>query len=470
MLSVIFPSNLFYISTHSVVQTSVSILFGSVIGTILERTPRLGAIWLSIFLQKIGIAGASMSLWAVERWFMNDGSGVIWGLFSVAVVFSSVMRLANMGATIAVERDWVVVIAGGDSAVLTVLNTHFRRLDLICKLVAPLIVSLVSAYIGVPTTMLAVAGWCMASMPLELYLVTHVYKLVPMLSVPRTPPVDLPPDQGSSETVVEGSVDEGGVVREAKPSKMSAIGRSFMAWKLFAKHPVFLASIALSCLYFTSLGFSGVMITYLLDKGYTPTLLALMRGLSVVFGLSATITLPKLVSSIGLVRSGLWGVWMEFGALLPLLVAVFMIQWTGEVTVGVSVALFGGAVVSRWGLWSFDLVETQLLQESVSPEDVGIINGVQFSLQNLFELLSYIVTMIWYLPSQFYISAALSTGGVFVACITYTLYAKKMRGHLFHFDKLARWGVAVFGKRRGAMANDGGAMPIATGLSANTVP
>ncbi|KAI8838940.1 hypothetical protein BC829DRAFT_404059 [Chytridium lagenaria] len=377
------PQNLFYMSFHSLSQSVASILFAPYVGALVERLP------------KLGIALATMMLW----WLQKEGLDL--GLFAGAVVCSSAVRLANMGTTIAVERDWVVVMAGGKSDKLTALNTHLRRIDLICKLAAPLFVSFIASYISVPTTMLIVTVWC-----LQLFRLSLSSQLQKTLTIP---PAD-------------------GLERE----ETNPISRLIV----YYNHPIFLSSLAVSCLYFTSLSFSGVMITYLLDQGYTPSFLSVMRGLAVISGLSATITLPNLVSSIGLVRSGLWGIWSELALLVPMMAAVVMLQfgWDGG-NMGVTVALFAGVVVSRWGLWTFDLC---------IPEDVGIINGAQFSLQNLAELLSYAVTIVFYLPSQFWISAILSTAGVFIGCITYTIYARRMRGHLFHFDKLAKWGGAVF--------------------------
>ncbi|KAI8838939.1 Ferroporti-1 [Chytridium lagenaria] len=363
MLSVIFPSNLFYISLHSLFTSFISILLGPIVGALIERTPRLRASWICIIVQKTGIAVATTLLWFLEsrRWEAWGGvkEGWIWGLFWGAVVCGAGVRVANMGTTIAVERDWVVVMAAEESEVLTALNTHLRRIDLVCKLAAPLVVSLVSSFVSIPTTMLIITAWCLATLPAELGLMSKTYFSVPMLAIPRSsspPSVGMADEilgEASSSTIVEREVDEGAETRERVTDETEVkVDTNGEAGR-----------------YFTSLGFSGVMITYLLDQGYSPLLLSIMRGLAVAAGLSATLSVPKLVSSIGLIRSGLWGVC--------------------------------GVVMSRWGLWTFDLVETQLLQESVSSADMGVINGVQFSLQNLFELMSYVVTLIWHRPSQF---------------------------------------------------------------------
>ncbi|KAJ3106729.1 hypothetical protein HDU97_005655 [Phlyctochytrium planicorne] len=488
ILSYIFPSNLFYISVYSLIQTSSAVLLGSMVGAWVERTrTRLGAFVGTVIAQKLGIVGASLTLWVVQKWFLDESQAVWkWILFAVAVACGCVMRSGNVGMAIGVERDWVVVMAKGDGDVLMRLNLHLRRVDLFCKLVATLFVSFVATWLTIPGTTLGVAGWCLVSLPVELLLVSVVYRKIPALAVPRGSPsesvgANVVPDEGW-ETAGRTGAEEGeasgdsprgyatmGTQAQGPPDvdnnemaakkHENALVRAMAAWKLFGKHPIHLASIAISLLYFTTITFGGVMVTYLLSLGYSAELLAGMKGLAVISGLMATVTLPKLSGAIGLVRSGLWGIWSEFLSLVPMVLAVVMVGRGsgGGISGGWTIALFGGAVVSRWGLWTFDLVETQLLQESVSNNDAGVINGVQFSLQNVFELSSYVVTMVWYDPSDFYISVILSAGAVFLACLFYTVYAKSIRGHLFHFDKLAKWNIISHTYFRGRQSGGRGA-------------
>lgn len=49
-----------------------------------------------------------------------------------------------------------------------------------------------------------------------------------------------------------------------------------------------------------------------------------------------------------------------------------------------TVLLFVGMALSRVGLWSFDLAETQIIQEGSPNEEAGLISGFQYSLCNIF--------------------------------------------------------------------------------------
>ncbi|KAI8838988.1 Ferroporti-1 [Chytridium lagenaria] len=123
MLALIFPSSLFYISIHSLFQTFLSILFGPLIGSVIERIPRLRSVWICVAAQKLGIASGMTVLWLLHRLGAMTWT---WGLFGFAVACSSAVRLANIGTVIVLERDWVVLMAAGESSILTELNTRLR--------------------------------------------------------------------------------------------------------------------------------------------------------------------------------------------------------------------------------------------------------------------------------------------------------------------------------------------------------
>jgi iron-regulated transporter 1 len=63
--------------------------------------------------------------------------------------------------------------------------------------------------------------------------------------------------------------------------------------------------------------------------------------------------------------------------------------------------LIAGVITSRVGLWMFDLAVTQMLQEDVDNDVIGIVNGVQQSMQNLFDVLGYTLSLIISKPAEF---------------------------------------------------------------------
>lgn len=66
------------------------------------------------------------------------------GMFALVVLGGCAHNLAGVTISVAVERDWVTTIAANSTDHLTALNTYMRRIDLLCKLLAPLFVSLLT--------------------------------------------------------------------------------------------------------------------------------------------------------------------------------------------------------------------------------------------------------------------------------------------------------------------------------------
>lgn len=148
-------------------------------------------------------------------------------------------KLSSILNTISVERDWVIVIAGSDEPRLATMNAQMRRIDLFCKLVGPLAVSLVDSY-STRAAVFATAALSATSVMVEYLAIARVYQAVPALRS-RKPPTERTSD---------------------RPESMQARMLSSMVTLLtYFRHPAFLPSFALALLYLTVLSFSGQFIT-----------------------------------------------------------------------------------------------------------------------------------------------------------------------------------------------------------------
>jgi iron-regulated transporter 1 len=124
--------------------------------------------------------------------------------------------------------------------------------------------------------------------------------------------------------------------------------------------------MALSLLYLTVLNFAGQMVTYLVSIGYTSTQIGLIRTLSVIFEMSATWLAPIAASRAGPIRAGLWFINWQ---LAWVLVAVIMFLNVPSPTFAAS-GLAGGVILSRLGLWGFDLCAQVIIQRVSAPTRV----------------------------------------------------------------------------------------------------
>jgi iron-regulated transporter 1 len=127
-------------------------------------------------------------------------------------------------------------------------------------------------------------------------------------------------------------------------------------------------------------------------------------------------------------RAGLYSIWFQQVSLVLGLVAFFLPELPlslPRVLVQGSVWLFLGCLIlSRVGLWSFDLAERQIMQDYVPEEKRGIINSVEFSLTNVFSLLSYLLGVVWSRPNEFGVITVISFCAVTLAALLYSLWMK----------------------------------------------
>jgi len=90
------------------------------------------------------------------------------------------------------------------------------------------------------------------------------------------------------------------------------------------------------------------------------------------------------------------------------------------------------------GLWSLDLAISQLLLERVEQQQRGVVNGVQSSLNMILDMVKFVLVIALPLPRHFGLLVILSFGSVCIGAVSYSIYSYRMRGHLFHFDRLCR--------------------------------
>ncbi|TPX58205.1 hypothetical protein CcCBS67573_g09185, partial [Chytriomyces confervae] len=222
MISAIYPSSLAHISAYSLIITGVSILFGSHVGRFAvswsESRSRLKIVVASIVVQKVSIAVSAGLLLRLFFMDLEDKTGSL--LFFAAVTAAgAAQRLAHRASVIAVEKDWAVVLVRGDALLQTVLNAYLRRVDLVCKLAAPLFVSLVAIPLSVPWTMLVVTAVSLASIPIEILLI----RLVFFSSIDLQSHVK---ESVSAESIVKSGTDEL-VPLEIYPESQAPNDRSF---------------------------------------------------------------------------------------------------------------------------------------------------------------------------------------------------------------------------------------------------
>lgn len=373
-LATIFPGTLFYASIYALLRAGSATLFSARVGRYIDGTDRLISMRRAIILQRGAVGVSCLILLLLLRFPSRqvyedgdaDGEGglvrvvVFWIAFPLAIGLACVEKLASIGNTVAIERDWVVVICDsvpelerGD------VNPVMRRIDLFCKLIAPVVVSFVDAF-DTGIALWTVLGMSAVSMGAEYLAIVKVYESVPALGESGTssPAPSEEEDMDGMELGEDGSTTP--LQHDTTFSTIEAsIKTSLSPWISYINAPAFLASLSLSILYLTVLSTGPQWQTYLLATGYTSISVSLLRLLAVISELLATLLAPMLTQRIGPIRSGLWSInwqvlWLTFGVLT-------FLWYDGTWWAGAGVTF--GIIGSRLGLWGFDLSVQFLVQE-----------------------------------------------------------------------------------------------------------
>lgn len=417
-LASIFPGTLLPMSVYAMVRGASAIVLSSLVGQYIDREDRLKVVRRSIVLQRAAVA-VSCTIFFVLGRAHHVSQMLRAGLLVLLVIMACIEKLAAMMNLVSVERDWVVVVAKDDATALRSMNSQMRRIDLVCKLFGPFFIGVVDG-VSTETAILVNLGMNCISVVIEYFSIAKVYYQVPELQQPKRAP-SLTPEH-------EQNADQArGPRRRFITRSMKKAGEDTLA---YFRHPAFMASFAGTLLYFTVLSFSGQTVTYLLATGYTPTQIAATRTVSVIFEVLATWVGPWLMAKIGPVRAGLWfSSWQV--SCLAIGMSIFW-QYADSSLVS-TLGLVGGIILSRVGLWGFDLSVQIIVQEEVEAEIRGAFSAVEASWQNVFEMCSYTLTIVLSSPSQFEWPATISVAAVFCAWALYTRFVRKRRGHLVHW-------------------------------------
>lgn len=144
------------------------------------------------------------------------------------------------------------------------MNSIIRRIDLICKLFAPVVTGFIISFVSLTASALTLAIWNVVSVCLQYWLLMSVYNGIPALSESnqkrflRSTQMDL---EGNSST------GENNNSRHSEESDLDQLNLGWMrkliervsrvpyvsAWKVYLKQDVVLPGIALALLYFTVL-------------------------------------------------------------------------------------------------------------------------------------------------------------------------------------------------------------------------
>ena len=270
----LFPNTLLPPSLFGLLETIAGILGSSAIGRFIDSSDRLTAVRTSIVVQNTAICGASILYYfaLINNW----ATDTLWGVFSALVVCACFAKWASSLNKISIHKDWCVVICAGDSILQAKLNANMRRVDLVCSIVAPLVVGVLATASTSAIACLFIAGWSSVSLFVEYFISNRVYFKIPQLAAKKSKnPKKSANVEVPNKTVhthaqnIDGAhAQEHADNVDGPPPSIVSILRAYVA------HPVFLASLAYCFLYVSVLSFGGIMIAFLKANGLNDAWLA----------------------------------------------------------------------------------------------------------------------------------------------------------------------------------------------------
>ena len=288
------------------------LLFGSALGRWVDCTPsRLRVLLVTIVVNRVSVLTSCIT------WFVILSSthpAPKQGFFAVALVLGMAEKLSRGANILSIERDWVPTLANNSPDTknpapydLTSLNTTMKRIDMLCKLIAPLAVStFVSRINSERIAVIAIAVISTLSFGPECWGVQQVW------------------DQNSRLRALKRGVDDAAVSNKgdypmqlcctrvplassASPLHcrlafqiMSSV-REYVADLGYYFHtPVWIPSLCAAVPHASVLTLSGTMLTYLLNAGYSLNTITGARASGAIFEISSTFLFPWAVGILSI--------------------------------------------------------------------------------------------------------------------------------------------------------------------------
>lgn len=149
---------------------------------------------------------------------------------------------------------------GQPPEVLTRMNSVLRRIDLTCKLFAPVVSGFIISFVSLKASAMTLAIWNTVSVWLQYWLLISVYSGIPSLnesSQKRTSKIS-ESDSSCQGINSSASIDSGSLMLidnnwKRKMVKWVQMVLCISAWTVYLRQDVVISGVALALLYFTVL-------------------------------------------------------------------------------------------------------------------------------------------------------------------------------------------------------------------------
>ncbi|KAL4222197.1 hypothetical protein ACF0H5_018234 [Mactra antiquata] len=483
-LVIIAPESLLLTAVYGFVTGAAILLFGPMVGDWVDRMARLQAARISLIVQNLSIALCAIIIYIViiykyeietalvDQWLLNICFGII-------ILVAVIAQLASTGNTIAVEKDWIVEICGDDRDLLAKTSAILKSIDLVTNIVAPIATGQIMAYASTEIGALFIGGWNVVSVFVEYYLLWKVYIEVPALRAKK--------DFCRIEEKDKTDLDSGKCIR-CMDKLLSGIVTLLRGWKTYMKYDISFAGLGLATVYMTVLGFDNITVGFAYTQGIRESIMGGLMAAGALVGILGSFIYPLMRKKIGIKYTGIFGLSFQILFLCLCVASVwtpgspFDLNYSDHeieelvpmnISAGVSISpqdllfateynstdnvtkvytfddgfnfwnnylsitlLMAGIIGARCGLWIADLTITQLFLETVEEKERGIVLGVQTALNQLMDMIKFIMVIVAPEPELFGLLVLISFAFVFTGLCLYCKYVYGSTRIHYKVDKL----------------------------------
>lgn len=315
---------------------------------------------------------------------------------AILIGLGFIERLCAVGNNLVMERDWVpTIMLEGREGRLGEVNAVMRRIDLVSKILAPVVVSAVRIRGGAVVLVVVTALTNLLTVGVELSTARSAWGRCRALKVDREP-------KPSGE-------DVRGL--ETRPGFISSI-------RLYFNHTASLASLSSALQSFSVLSLSGPMTTYLLTRHYSLSLITTARTLTSIIEIASTILFPLLATLLTthpitylpdpMAVLGLGGITLQFILLIPCLSALAALPSPSpdpdpaRSSPGLTAIIFIFLGLGRLGHWIHNLSVQQIAQTQVPARYRVEFSGVEMTFVSAAEIGRWGCAAIWSSPKDFW--------------------------------------------------------------------
>ena len=239
-------------------------------------------------------------------------------LFALVLVLGMVEKLSRMTNILSMERDWIPTLANpsveGKVWIpygLTQLNTTTRRIDIICKIGAPIAISsFISAVPAHKVATLVVASVSTISWGVEYWAASKIWKENRRLQAPKRKESDeIEMDDLNTRAKLrvysKGHFDTrlSSILFRAN-SYFKAVFHSHVdGLRYYLSSTVCVPSICVAILHASVLSYSATFTVYLLNSGYTLGTVTVARAVGSAFEIASTVVFPFAVARLSSTKS-----------------------------------------------------------------------------------------------------------------------------------------------------------------------